>query len=96
MQPAQLAQHPVPQPVPSSSILGKLFAAQPAIAAQHSAAAHASAAQPAPLRSVFDRLRGQAGQPQPHAQTAAAPAGASHATVPGVPPSWLVNGPRRS
>jgi hypothetical protein len=96
MQPAQ----PARQPTPPSSILGKLFAAQPAAAPQHSPAAGASAAQPAPLQSVFDRLRGQSGQPQPqpqpHAQSAAAPAGASHATAPGVPPSWLVNGPRRS
>ena len=71
---------PAHQPAPSSSILGKLFAAQPAAAPQPPPADAASAAQPAPLQSVFDRLRGTPAQAQP--PTAAAPASASHAARP--------------
>jgi hypothetical protein len=65
------------QPQP---ILGRLFASaapQTAPAAQP----HTAAAQPADLRSVFDRLRGAP-------RNTAAPAPAPH--------SWLTNGPRRS
>ena len=82
-QPAQPAQPP--------SILGKLFAARPPAAPQQSAAPAATSGEAVPLQSVFDRLRGAPAQS--HAPTtAAAPAGAT----PGVPHSWLVNGPRRS
>jgi hypothetical protein len=74
-------------PRPPASILGKLFAAQPAPAPPQPAA-HPS--ESAPLQSVFDRLRGTP------AQTAAAPAGAARAVTPATSNSWLVNGPRRS
>jgi hypothetical protein len=91
---AQPAQQTQQQPQQPASILGKLFAAQPQAASQQSAAPAASAGEGAPLQSVFDRLRGTPAQT--HAPLAAAPASASRATTPGVPPSWLVNGPRRS
>ncbi|RKF44285.1 cellulose biosynthesis protein BcsP [Paraburkholderia fungorum] len=74
-------------PRPPASILGKLFAAQPAPAPQPPAA---NPGESAPLQSVFDRLRGTP------AQTAAAPAGATRAVTPATSNSWLVNGPRRS
>ncbi|HZZ09739.1 MAG TPA: cellulose biosynthesis protein BcsP [Paraburkholderia sp.] len=76
------------QPAQPASILGKLFAQQPhpQPASQPApAAATATASNEAPLQSVFDRLRGTAGQP------ATAPAAAPVSTH-----SWLVNGPRRS
>lgn len=72
---------------PPASILGKLFAAQPAPSPQQPAARPSESA---PLQSVFDRLRGTP------AQTAAAPAGAARAVTPATSNSWLVNGPRRS
>lgn len=94
-QPTPQAQPTQPtQPTQPASILGKLFAAQPQAAPQQSAAPAATTGEAAPLQSVFDRLRGTPAQT--HAPLAAAPASASRATAPGVPPSWLVNGPRRS
>jgi hypothetical protein len=65
------------QPAP---ILGRLFASA-APQAVPAAPPQAFAAQPADLRSVFDRLRGAP-------RNTAAPAPAPH--------SWLTNGPRRS
>jgi hypothetical protein len=62
------------------SILGRLFASAAPQAAP-AAQPHTVAAQPADLRSVFDRLRGAP-------RNTAAPAPAPH--------SWLTNGPRRS
>ncbi|WP_144113429.1 cellulose biosynthesis protein BcsP [Paraburkholderia sp. BCC1886] len=67
-------------PQPSTSILGKLFAPAP-----QAASPAAPAAEPAPLQSIFARLRGEPTQP------AAAPEAA-----PATSPSWLNNGPRRS
>jgi hypothetical protein len=75
-------------PAQPASILGKLFAPEPAFASappQPAAPSDASA----PLQSVFDRLRGTAAQ-------AAAPAGATRAATPATSNSWLINGPRRS
>ncbi|WP_454873984.1 cellulose biosynthesis protein BcsP [Paraburkholderia xenovorans] len=70
-----------------ASILGKLFAPQPEAAPPQPAA---TGSEPAPLRTIFDRLRGTP------AQTSAAPAGIAPAAVPRTSNSWLVNGPRRS
>lgn len=94
MFPQRAQRAPATQP---ASILGKLFAAPPAAASQPAAPAAASSDQPAPLQAVFDRLRGTPAQTHAPAATASATASASasHAT-PGVSPSWLVNGPRRS
>ncbi|MFM0627262.1 cellulose biosynthesis protein BcsP [Paraburkholderia xenovorans] len=74
------------QPV---SILGKLFALEPASAPPPPQAA-AIRGESAPLQAVFDRLRGTP------AQAAAAPAGATRAVAPATSNSWLINGPRRS
>ncbi|MFM0395530.1 cellulose biosynthesis protein BcsP [Paraburkholderia phytofirmans] len=75
-------------PTQPASILGKLFAPEPAFA---SAAPHPAAPSDAsaPLQSVFDRLRGTPAQ-------SAAPAGATRAATPATSNSWLINGPRRS
>ncbi|PRX33107.1 cellulose biosynthesis protein BcsR [Paraburkholderia sp. BL18I3N2] len=67
-------------PAQPASILGKLFAPEPAFASAPPQPAKASDTS-APLQSVFDRLRGTPAQ-------AAAPAAPSN--------SWLINGPRRS
>ncbi|WP_120296915.1 cellulose biosynthesis protein BcsP [Paraburkholderia sp. BL23I1N1] len=75
-------------PKPPASILGKLFAPEPALVPPQQPAAPTS--ESAPLQSVFDRLRGTP------AQTAAAPAVAPRAATPAASNSWLVNGPRRS
>ncbi|CAE6797183.1 cellulose biosynthesis protein BcsP [Paraburkholderia haematera] len=75
-------------PKPPASILGKLFAPEPALAPPQPAGRPGESA---PLQSVFDRLRGTP------AQTAAAPpAVAPRAATPAASNSWLVNGPRRS
>ncbi|MGF6771539.1 hypothetical protein P3T18_004026 [Paraburkholderia sp. GAS199] len=74
-------------PVAPASILGKLFAPEPAAAAPQ---APAPSGEAAPLQSVFARLRGTSGQ------TATAPADATSAAAPAASNSWLVNGPRRS
>ncbi|REE24086.1 cellulose biosynthesis protein BcsR [Paraburkholderia sp. BL27I4N3] len=75
-------------PTQPASILGKLFAPEPAFASAPPQPAKASDAS-APLQSVFDRLRGTPAQ-------AAAPAGATRAAAPATSNSWLINGPRRS
>lgn len=75
-------------PTQPASILGKLFAPEPAFASAPPQPAKASDAS-APLQSVFDRLRGTLAQ-------AAAPAGATRAAAPATSNSWLINGPRRS
>ncbi|EIF33527.1 hypothetical protein BCh11DRAFT_01297 [Burkholderia sp. Ch1-1] len=74
-------------PSQPASILGKLFAPQPETAPPQPAAA---GGEPAPLQTIFDRLRGTP------AQTAAAPAGIAPAATPRTSNSWLINGPRRS
>jgi hypothetical protein len=76
-------------PTQPASILGKLFAPEPAPALTPPQPA-ASSGDCAPLKSVFDRLRGAPAQP------AAAPAGATRAATPATSNSWLINGPRRS
>ncbi|MFM0172564.1 cellulose biosynthesis protein BcsP [Paraburkholderia sediminicola] len=76
-------------PTQPASILGKLFAPEPASAPTPPQAA-ATRGESAPLQAIFDRLRGTPGQ------SAAAPAGAARAVTPATSNSWLVNGPRRS
>jgi hypothetical protein len=76
-------------PAQPASILGKLFAPEPASAPTPPQAA-ATRGESAPLQAVFDRLRGTP------AQAAAAPAGATRAATPATSNSWLINGPRRS
>ncbi|WP_168791157.1 cellulose biosynthesis protein BcsP [Paraburkholderia aromaticivorans] len=76
-------------PTQPASILGKLFAPEPAFAPAPPQPA-APSDESAPLQSVFDRLRGSPAQP------AAAPAGAARAATPATSNSWLINGPRRS
>lgn len=92
IQPIQAAAQTWTQPVAAApaapaSILGKLFAPEPAATPPQPGASQAAAA---PLQSVFDRLRGTPAQP------VAAPANATHAAAPVPSNSWLVNGPRRS
>ncbi|RDK00972.1 cellulose biosynthesis protein BcsP [Paraburkholderia lacunae] len=93
--PSWWARAPLPAPAASAakpaSILGKLFAPEPGPAALQ---AQAAAAGSAPLRSVFDRLRG--GAAQPAGVPAPAPASAAHPAAPAASNSWLVNGPRHS
>ncbi|MFM0506903.1 cellulose biosynthesis protein BcsP [Paraburkholderia sp. RL17-373-BIF-A] len=76
-------------PTQPASILGKLFAPEPASAPPPPQAA-ATRGESAPLQAVFDRLRGTP------AQSTAAPAGAARVTTPATSNSWLINGPRRS
>lgn len=76
-------------PTQPASILGKLFAPEPAFAAAPPQPA-ATASESAPLQAIFERLRGAPARP------AAAPAGAARAATPATSNSWLVNGPRRS
>ncbi|ABE33947.1 hypothetical protein DR64_7340 [Paraburkholderia xenovorans LB400] len=89
--PSAISMPPVPStpaaPSQPASILGKLFAPQPEAAPPQPAA---TGSEPAPLRTIFDRLRGTP------AQTAAAPAGIAPAAAPRTSNSWLINGPRRS
>ncbi|MFM0403434.1 cellulose biosynthesis protein BcsP [Paraburkholderia aspalathi] len=74
-------------PKPPASILGKLFAPASEPTPPQPAA---PTGESAPLRSVFDRLRGTP------AQTAPAPVRAPSVAAPAPSNSWLVNGPRRS
>ncbi|PQV49734.1 cellulose biosynthesis protein BcsP [Paraburkholderia sp. BL21I4N1] len=74
-------------PAAPASILGKLFALEPAATPPQPAASQTAAA---PLHSVFDRLRGTPAQP------VAAPVSTTRAAAPAPSNSWLVNGPRRS
>jgi hypothetical protein len=87
--PAPIAPTAPAAPTQPASILGKLFAPEPASAPPPPQAA-ATRGESAPLQAVFDRLRGTPAQPT------AAPAGAARAATPATSNSWLINGPRRS